>query len=147
MNKSLLGTASALAALALLAGCSNTLNGAQQDASKDTQAVGSAANNAAAATKQDVAQVGSDVKKTAADAKAATVLTPLIKTAIIRDPILNDARNQINVTTEATVVHLRGHVTDAGMKARAEEDTQKVLTDHHGPQTISDELTVSGAGA
>ena len=32
------------------------------------------------------------------------------------------------------------------MKPRAEEDTQKVLTDHHGPQTISDELTVTGVG-
>ena len=133
----------ALAGVALLSGCSNTLNGAQQDASKDTQAVGAAADNAAQATKKDVAQVGTDVKQTAADAKAATVLTPLIKTAIIRDPILNDPRNQINVTTEATVVHLRGHVTDASMKARAEEDAQKVLTDHHGPQTISDELTAS----
>ena len=146
MNTKFIGTAAALAGMVLLAGCSNTLNGAQQDASKDTQAVGTAANNAAAATKQDVAQVGTDVKKTAADAKAATVLTPLIKTAIIRDPILNDTRNQINVTTEATVVHLRGHVTDASMKTRAEQDTQKVLTDHHGPQTISDELTVTAAG-
>ena len=48
MNTKFIGTAAALAGMVLLAGCSNTLNGAQQDASKDTQAVGTAANNAAA---------------------------------------------------------------------------------------------------
>ena len=146
MKKNLFGTASALAGIVVLAGCSNTLNGAQQDASKDTQAVGTAASNAAQATKNATAQVTTDVKQTAADAKAAAVLTPLIKTAIIRDPVLNDTRNLVNVTTEAAVVHLRGHVADASMKTRADEDTQKVLTDHHATQTISDELTVAGTG-
>ena len=77
------------------------------------------------------------------------MLTPLIKTAIIRDPMLNDTRNQINVTTEADRRSpARPCRPTPAMKARAEEDTQKVLTDHHGPQTISDELTVTdGAGA
>ena len=144
MNKAFFLAAPVLAGLVMLAGCSNTLSGAQQDASKDTQAVGTAAQNAAADTKQAAIRVGAAADQAAADVKAATLLTPLIKTAIIRDPVLNDPHNRINVNTEAAVVHLRGHVTDAGMRQRAEQDAQKVLSDHHSSQRISDELTVTG---
>lgn len=144
MKTRIFGTALALALIAPLAGCSNTLSGAKQDAGKDTQAVSTAASNAAQATKQATTQVASDVKQTADDAKAATVLTPAIKLAIIRDPVLNDTRNLVNVNTEATTVHLRGHVVSADMKQRATEDAQVVLDKHHATQQISNELAVSG---
>ena len=145
MNNKIFVTAPLLAGLVLLAGCGNTLNGARQDAANDTQAVGTAAQNAGAATRRDVAQVGSDVKQTAGDAKAESVLRPAVKTAIIRDPVLNDTRNQINVTADARTVYLRGHVTDPSMKQRATEDAQVVLDKHHSAAQISNELTVGGS--
>ncbi len=145
MNKSLVGTVSALGLISVLGGCAHTLSGAQQDTSHDTQAVSTAAQNTAAAAHQATAQVSSDVKQTAADAKAASILTPAIKLAIIRDPVLNNPANRVNVNVVAAAVHLRGHVQSADMKQRAAEDAQVVLTSHHATQTISNELTVTGS--
>ncbi len=145
MNKLFFGTASALGLVGLLGGCANTVSGVHQDAAHDTQAVNTAAQNAGADVHQATAQVTTDVKQTAADAKAAAVLTPAVKLAIIRDPVLNNPANQITVTVEAATVHLRGHVLSADMQQRATEDAQVVLTKHHATQTISNELTVAGS--
>ena len=135
---------------ALLAGCGNTLKGAQQDANQDTVGARQAAANAANATKQATAKVGADIKQTGQDVKqvgqnaeAATVLTPVVKTAIVRDPVLNDKRNLINVKTTATAVTLTGHVADDSMKQRATEDAQKVLSDHHSVAQVVNDLTVT----
>jgi len=134
MTKTLGPAALALAVGALLAGCSNTGKGVAEDASKDTQAVGTAADNA-----------GKDISHGAKNATAATVVTPEIKTAIIRDPVLNTSHNLINVESKNSVVHLTGHVTTATMKTRAEEDAQATLKKHNRTDKIQDDLTV-GAG-
>ena len=134
MSKMMVGMTPVLGLMVLLAGCSHTLSGAQQDVSHDAQSVNQAAQNA-----------GTDVKQAATNVKAKAELTPDVKLAIIRDPILNDTRNHINVTSEANTVYIRGHVVSSDMVQRATEDAQKVLSDHHATQTITNELTVSGS--
>ncbi len=116
-----------------LTGCSHTLNGAQQDVSTDAQKTSAAAQ-----------QAGQDVSSAAHNADAAVAVTPEVKTAIIRDPVLNDPRNLVNVTSTNHQVHLRGHVMSADMKTRATEDAQTVLTKRHPNYTVVDELTVAG---
>ena len=133
MNKTLGQAALVLAVGAMLAGCGNTGKGIAQDASNDTKAVGTAADNA-----------GHDIKVAGKNTAAATVVTPEIKTAIIRDPILNDKRNTINVESKNGVVHLTGHVLSADMKTRAEEDAKATITKHSRTDKVQDDLTVSG---
>lgn len=91
-----------LPALALvgmaLTGCSHTASGVAQDASADTQKVGAAAQDA-----------GKDVTRTARNADAGAAVTPEVKTAIIRDPVLNSSANLINVESKDHVTHLTGH--------------------------------------
>jgi len=85
------------------------------------------------------------VAKVPQDIGAATVVTPEVKTAILRDPILNDTSNHINVDAHDHAVVLRGHVMNASMKQRAAEDAQSVLDKRHGDFTLSNNLTVGGA--
>lgn len=155
--KAWLPLAGALLAIGL-AGCGNTLSGAKQDASNDTQKVSTAADQAAAKTdaaarnaaaKTDAAahKVGAAVVAAPEAAAAATVITPEVKTAIIRDPVLNDPRNLINVASKDNVTYLTGHVVNADMKRRATEDAQAVLSKRHGNYTVSNELQASAAGA
>jgi len=155
--KAWLPFAGALLAIGL-AGCGNTLSGAKQDASTDTQKVSTAADQAAAKTdaaarnaaaKTDAAahKVGAAVVAAPEAAAAATVITPEVKTAIIRDPVLNDPRNLINVASKDNVTHLTGHVVNADMKRRATEDAQAVLSKRHGNYTVSNELQVPVVGA
>src|SRR5579875_2635407 len=104
-----------LAAVGLLlgaAGCANTLNGAKQDAATDTQKGATTADQAAATAKADAQKAGAAVASVPQDAKAATVVTPEVKTAMVRDPVLNDPRNVINVNSVGHTVHLTGHVAD-----------------------------------
>ena len=139
-----------------LSGCGNTLSGAKQDAANDTQKTQEAAADAAQSTKNAADQAGKATKdaadkagkavaKVPQDIGAATVVTPEVKTAILRDPILNDTSNHINVDAHDHAVVLRGHVMNASMKQRAAEDAQSVLDKHHGDFTLSNNLTVSGA--
>jgi len=114
-----------------VAGCSSTLGGVKEDVSRDTHAVGSAAHHAASA-------VGS----VARNAEDATTLTPKVKLAIIRDPLLANRGNQINVGVLDKVVYLKGHVMTARMKERAEEDAQNVLDTHHVNGKVKNELVV-----
>lgn len=155
-SPALLPIAAAMLGIAL-SGCGHTLNGAKQDASTDTQSARTAADNAAATTaaaahnaaaKTDAAarKAGAAVVAAPEAAAAATVITPEVKTAIIRDPVLNDPKNVINVASRDAVTHLTGHVASAAMKQRATEDAQAVLTKRHGNYTVSNELQVSGGG-
>ena len=139
-------TLTLLAALGVglaLTGCGNTLNGAKQDAATDTQKTQQAAADAAQATKDAAHKAGQAVEAVPANAKANTVVRPGVKTAILRDPVLNDPRNLIDVNANAHGVTLTGHVADASMKQRAEEDAQVVLHKHPG-YTLIDDLTVAG---
>jgi len=130
-----------------LAGCGNTLNGAKQDAATDTQKAATAADQAAAKTDAAAHQVGAAVAKAPQNAEAATLVTPEVKTAILRDPVLNDPRNLINVVSKNDVAHLVGHVMTADMKQRAAEDAQTVLSKRHSNYTVSNELAVAAAGS
>ena len=139
-----------------LSGCGNTLSGAKQDAATDTQKTQQAASEAAQSTKNAADQAGKATKdaadkagkavaKVPQDIGAATVVTPEVKTAILRDPILNDTSNHINVDAHDHAVVLSGHVMKAAMKQRAAEDAQSVLDKRHGDFTLSNNLTVGGA--
>lgn len=146
MGSAVLPLAGAVLAIGL-AGCGNTLNGAKQDTANDTQKAAAAADQAAATTAAAAHQVGTAVAKVPQDAAAATVVTPEVKTAIVRDPVLNDPSNLINVASSDNVTHLTGHVTTASMKQRATEDAQAVLSKRHSNYTISNELTVTAPGS
>lgn len=128
-----------------LSGCGNTLSGAKQDAATDTQKTQQAASDAAASTKAAADKAGQAVAKVPQDVGAATVVTPEIKTAIVRDPILNDPSNLVNVDAHDHAVVLSGHVMKASMKQRAGEDAQSVLDKRHGDFTLKNNLTVGGA--
>ena len=127
-------------------GCANTLSGAKQDAATDTQKTQQAAADAAQTTKAAADKAGKAVAKVPQDIGAATVVTPEVKTAIIRDPILNDPSNLINVNSHDHAVVLTGHVSKASMKQRATEDAQNVVDKRHGDFTVDDQLTVAGGG-
>lgn len=129
------------------AGCANTLNGAKQDAATDTQKAATAADQAAATAKSDARKAGAAVEAVPQDAKAAAVITPEVKTAVIRDPVLNDPRNLINVNSVGHTVRLTGHVADASMKTRATEDAQAALSKRHSDFQVSNELAVTAPGA
>lgn len=133
----------ALAAVLMLSGCGNTLSGAKQDAATDT-----------AKTQQAVDQTGQAVKQTAQKADQAVAAVPQnaaadavrvpVKTAILRDPVLADSRNLINVDGRDHTITLSGHVADASMKPRATQDANVALEKHPG-YTLKNELTVAGA--
>ena len=155
--------ASAMLAFSLSAtGCANTVNGAKQDAATDAQKATTAADQAAASAKTAADQAAASTKaaaaKTAAEAHAvgqkaeqlpenaaaAATVTPEVKTALIRDPVLANSGNLINVNSGDHVVHLVGHVLEASMVARAAEDAQVAIAKRHPDFTVSNELTVSG---
>ena len=126
-----------------LTGCGNTLSGAKQDTANDAQKTAAAADQAAASTAAAAHQVGQAVKDVPQDVDSAAAVTPEVKTAIVRDPVLNNPSNLINVNSHDHVTHLKGHVVDAKMKQRATEDAQAVLTRRHPNYKVSNELTVA----
>ncbi len=155
MNK-LLTITLALAAAVSLSGCGNTLSGAKQDAANDTaktqqaadqatQSTKAAAQQADQAVKTDAQKAGQAVATVPQNAEANTVVRPAVKTAIIRDPVLTQSGNLIDVNAGPQKITLTGHVTDASMKQRATEDAQVALKKHPG-YTLVNDLTVAGAG-
>ncbi|MCA1596302.1 MAG: BON domain-containing protein [Chloroflexi bacterium] len=133
-----------LGAACLAGGCANTVGGAAKDAATDTAVVANSTKNAAAATQHAVANAGHEAHMGAKNTAGATVVTPEVKSAIVRDPVLNDRRNEINVNTRDGVVHLEGHVQTASMKARASEDAQAELTKHNRQDKVQNDLKVGG---
>ena len=125
-----------------LSGCSNALNGAKQDADKNTQAVRDTAAQTGQIVKQTATQTGEAIKAVPAAIDANTVLRPAIKTAIIRDPVLNNPKNRVEVSIKDRTVVLTGHVSESGMKFRAVEDAQVVLKNNHSDFTVVDNLAV-----
>ena len=132
----------ALTCVTALSGCSNALNGAKQDADKNTQAVRDTAAQTAQAVKETAQQTGQAIKAVPTAIDANTVLRPAIKTAIIRDPVLNNPKNLVEVGIKERTVVLSGYVTEAGMKPRAVEDAQVVLKNNHSDFTVVDNLQV-----
>ncbi len=127
---------------AALSGCSNALNGAKQDADKNTQAVRDTAAQTGQVVKETAQQTGQAIKAVPTAIDANTVLRPAIKTAIIRDPVLNNPKNLVEVGIKDRTVILSGYVAEAGMKLRAVEDAQVVLKNNHSDFTVVDTLKV-----
>lgn len=144
MNK-LMTVTLALAAAASLSGCGNTLSGAKQDTANDAAKTQQAADQAGQAVKTDAQKAGQAVATVPQNAEANTVVRPAVKTAIIRDPVLAQSSNLIDVNAGPQKITLTGHVTDASMKQRATEDAQVALKKHPG-YTLVNDLTVAGAG-
>lgn len=130
----------------VLSGCGKTLSGAKQDATNDTQKTAQAAQDAGNAVKTGVQQTGAAVVTGARDVKDAAAVTPEVKTAIIRDPVLNNSANLVNVAAAGKTVTLTGHVRTASMKQRATEDAQASLSGHHHAGfKVVNQLTVAAS--
>lgn len=138
------GIAALACATALgFAGCHNTAEGAGQDAVKDTHELSAATQRAVNSSDKMGQRAGADIKSDARNFSAATTLTPKVKLAITSDKELNDRRNVINVDSESSVVHVKGHVYDQAMKARAGQIAHRALNQAHATDTLSNELTVT----
>ncbi len=135
---------SALGLGLISAGCGNTLNGAKQDAATDTQKTQQAAADAAQTTKDAAHKAGQAVEAVPQNAEANAVRVP-VKTAIVRDPVLADTRNLIDVNGSDHTITLTGHVADASMVQRAAEDAQVALKKHPGYKLVN-EITVGAGG-
>ncbi len=131
-----------LISAAALSGCTNALNGAKQDADKNTQAVKDTAHQTGQVVKDTAQQTGEAIKAVPTAIDANTVLRPAVKTAIIRDPVLNNPGNLIDVNIKDKTVILSGHVIEAGMKSRAVEDAQLAVKNNHVDYTVVDDLKV-----
>ncbi len=144
-----------------IVGCSNTAEGAKEDASKAGDAVKTGTENAAENVKkagdQTVAaakDAGSTVEKAGTEAVAgaqkavanlgeAAAVTPKVKGAILADADLSNKENAvIDVDTKDGKVVLRGRVKSNEMKKKAEEITKKTLDDAKYTNPIVNQLTV-----
>ena len=110
----------ALSSSFFVAGCQNTADGVQKDAS-----------NAAVNTQKGVE-----------DAGAAVSLTPKVKTALVANPFLSEAGNSIDVDSTADRVTLKGFVTTDKNKKLAEELAAKVIKDSGSAAVLDNQLTV-----
>lgn len=149
MNKLLLALPT-LAAAVMLSGCANTLSGAKEDTNAAAQKTAEAAQktqqaaaDAGQAVKDSAQKAGKAVAGVPQNAEANAVRVP-VKTAILRDPVLANSRNLINVGGRDHTITLTGHVAEASMKQRATEDA-KVALEKHPNYTLNNELTVVGA--
>lgn len=142
MTKLLLAVPTLAAAL-MLSGCANTISGAKEDSSVAAQKTQEAAAQTGQAVKDSAQKAGKAVAEVPQNAEANAVRVP-VKTAILRDPVLADSRNLINVGGRDRTITLTGHVAEASMKQRATEDA-KVALEKHPNYTLNNELTVAGA--
>lgn len=138
MNNNITRILGITALMASIVGCSNTTNGAMQDASNNAKAV----DKAAASTDAAVSKAAGSVKDLPKDVNSAAIITPEVKTAIIRDPVLNNPQNLVNVDSHDNVTKLSGHVLSAEMKQRAADDAQTVLTKRHPDYKLVNQLVV-----
>ena len=146
-------TIAALGLCLAAAGCGNTLNGAKQDASTDAQKAqqtidtagsktAAAVDAAGAKTAAAAHKAGEAIVSVPQNAGAVALVTPEVKTAILRDPVLNDPRNLINVSSHNHQTLLSGHVIEASMKQRAVEDAKAALAKHNHKYQVVDGLMV-----
>ncbi len=69
-------------------------------------------------------------------------LTPMIKSALINDSMINDPANNINVDTTNDEVCLKGHVKSNTVKADAEHIARRILTENNANHRLVNELVV-----
>lgn len=138
---------------ASLVGCSNTAEGAKEDAQnaattvdhgakKAANAVDNAATDAGKAIDNAATKVGDAATDAGKNVTGALEVTPLVKNAIVADASLNDTTNKIDVDTADGVVHLKGHVTSNDLKKKATTIAEKALADNKSTDKVSNELTV-----
>jgi len=129
-----------MAALAMMvAGCNDTAAGMKED-TKDNM------NRAEQKTddmKDQSEDAGAKMEEGAKDLAAAGTLTPMIKTAIVANPLLNDPGNKIDVNSNDETVTLVGVVQSDKMKAEAEKIAMEVMKDNKAHQTLKNELKVA----
>ncbi len=151
---------------AAVIGCSNTAEGAKQDAATDTSAVKDAgdraavatekatdhavaateqaAGNAAVATKEAADKAAVATEKAGKNTSDALTLTPKVKLAIINDSELNNVKNLVNVNSGNNQVRLDGHVLTNEMKKRAGMIAQKTVKEANSPDMVENNLKVTG---
>lgn len=175
--KSVYLTGAALLVIGLGAiGCSNTAEGAKQDAAQDTTAVKNATDQAAQktvegtqaaakateqaaaktgeavkegadtavkSTEQAAAKAGDEIKSSTKQASDALGLTPTVKADILKHPAFADVKTyDINVDTTNDTVYLKGTVSTAEQKKKAEMIAKAAVTKAHSPNKVVNELTV-----
>ena len=153
MTHNVLALAAVVAGFSLV-GCGNTADGAAKDASEAAKATVDTTKKAGDAVAKGAVEAGKTVdeatkgaqevvKDGAKNSSAALTLTPKVKAAIVADAELSATGNSIDVDSADNVVHLKGTVTSAAMKKKAEEVTKKVLTELNATDKVSNELMVS----
>lgn len=130
-------------AFLIAAGCGNTADGVRKDAQINARAADEASHEAG----KDMAAAAHDANKTLHGAgknvAGALEITPSVKVAIAADEQLNDKRNKIDVDTADGVVHLKGHVVSAALKAKAGAIAQKALADIKATDKVENHLEVA----
>lgn len=112
-----------LAAIAFtLISCGNTVDSAKETVKEHTP------------TKDQVASAGQAIK-----------LTPLIKGAIVANPILNDSSNKIDVDTNETTVTLSGTVKNEAMRNEAVKIAKSILAKTSSTQKVDDKLQIKAS--
>ncbi len=112
-------------------GCNDTAKGMEKDSQENSAA---AAESAAAANE--------NMKEAAGDVGAAATLTPMIKSAIVANPILNDNGNMIDVDSTDNGVRLKGTVISEEVKKMAEQMAAKIMAENKSDQKLINELVV-----
>ncbi|MBS1714499.1 MAG: BON domain-containing protein [Armatimonadetes bacterium] len=130
MTRHLIALAGALA-IGTLTGCDNTAEGMK----KDAQINGKNAEQAADEARSKADEAGKDMG-------AAVNLTPMIKSAIVADPSLNDPANQIDVDSSDEAVTLSGHVKSAELKSLAGDIAERAVKEKGGKQKVDNRLEV-----
>jgi len=115
----------------LLVGCNDTAAGVEKDSAEAGRAIEETTENTV-----------KGIEEGSKDAGAALTLTPMIKSAIVANPMLNDPKNEINVESNDDVVTLTGYVATAEMKDMAESLAKEVMKDNDAKQTLKNDLVV-----
>jgi osmotically-inducible protein OsmY len=111
-------------------------------ANRTGNATENAANRTADATQNAGNNTENAVKDAAKDTTAALVVTPKVSGALKADKIVSSPGNVINVDSKDNVVHLKGTVHTNDIKERAGKIAQRVLTENHSTDKLSNELMV-----
>ncbi len=112
-------------------GCNDTAKGVEKDSKE-----------AGAAVEEGAAVAGENIKEGAGDIGAAATLTPMIKSAIVANPILNDNGNMIDVDSTDNGVRLKGTVVSEEVKKMAEQMAAKIMAENKSDQKLINELVV-----
>lgn len=133
-------------ALIGVVGCSNTLSGLNKDVNNDTSKAVVAAGNVTDKTVAESKNAAQEIKTMSDSAGSDAGATLEIKTAIVRDPVLNNSDNVIHVKAGDHVARLVGHVASHDMVVRATEDARVAIASSYPGYQVSNELSVSNSG-